>query len=163
MNPLHAALIARLTGDATLLAVLTGGVFGRALKATGPGNTSTAWAVNAATGIAYLRPCAVILDPGEVMHPSGNRDPDIHAYDAWARLFLYAPATDSGKTAIVTADSRAIALFHQWTATLAGVGTAQVVAMPERLGTLDSDEFPGVVFSVRRFRASGTRQIVRAA
>ncbi len=165
---LHDLIAARLAGDATLMATLTGGVWSRALarnqSPTGmpatPGSTPGAFDVAADGSSGRLRPAAVVGAPNEVGHPSGKRGPDALAWDAFVQVHLYAPATATGKAAIETADGRIQALLHGW---MVPGSFATVEALTERVGPIDSDEFPGSVQTYRRFRTTGVRLIERVA
>lgn len=160
MSTLQTAILTRLRADAALTALLPGGLWERPLQqGSGPQATPAAFGPSGPGGVPRLRPCLVLLDPGEVGHPSGDRDRNTQPWDAWARPHLYAPATDAGRALLEQADARLIVLLHDWQ-TPAHVGLR---ALPERGPTLPSDEFPGNLVTYRRFRATGVRVITPAA
>jgi hypothetical protein len=134
-----------LAGDAQLAAILTGGVWTRPLKREGPGATPEAFAP---TG--QVRPAAVVRDGTETADGSG---PDT-AFLGFPQVFLYAPATASGRLAIDAAVTRIVELLHG--ATVDGAGeTGAGLRITSRLGIDDDPVMAGTVMDLIRLQVDG--------
>ncbi len=133
---------ARLQSSAALMGTLTGGVWTREIKRTGPGSTPSAFGPE-----GQIRPAATISDQGEGQHPQGDAVPT--AYNAFPLIFLYAPATESGRQALAAAFNEIVSLLHEWTF-VTTAGPVAFVRVVGRFGVRDSDELPGSVFDYVR-------------
>ncbi len=132
----------RLQSSASLLGTLSGGVWTRELKRTGPGATPGAFGPE-----GQMRPAAVIADQGDNLHPQAAAIPS--AYSSFPQIYLYAPATESGKQAIAGAFGQIVTLLEGWTFQT-DAGPVAFVSIVGRLGLRDSDELPGAVFDYVR-------------
>ena len=142
-----------LAADATLMALLPGGIHDRPLDPDDP-VTAGAWAVvNPATGVKRLWPAAVLLEPQEVAHPFGRNPERRLDVDLWPDLTFYAPAGDMAT--LEAADERAMALLHK-----TRMGLADIAATEFRAAPLRADELPGeIVTFFRRYRVQTVRHI----
>jgi hypothetical protein len=148
-----------LTADATLVGalgvdgyvgILRGGVWTRRLKRMSPGNTPHAF--NGKSEAAQLiRPAAVLIDRGDVPHRQRPAIPS--AYVQTIPIYLYAPATATGKEAIKDARYRIWELLDKYTFVTEN-GPVAFVEYQERLGILDSEEFPEAVYDTVRYRVT---------
>lgn len=159
MATLQQAIVDRLTGDFTLTQPQPGGlgflVWGRWLKKEGGGATPEAW--DAGQG-GRLKRNVVVLDGGEVDHPSGRGGPDWRFWDSFPELHLFAEAHASGKAAIDAAIRRCDALLVGWSVAIDG-GQRVTFRPDARLALEDSEEWPGNVRAVARYRATGARRV----
>lgn len=150
------AIVARLAGDWTLTQSIGFGVYGRWLKRDGPGATVDAF--DAGQG-GRLKRSIVVLDGGEVDHPSGRPGREWRTWDSFPTTHLFAEAHANGKAAIDSALARMEALLVPWAATLPS--GQRVTFEPDSRVTLeDSEAFPGSVVVVARWRATGARRLI---
>lgn len=136
-------------GPAGYSGILQGGIYTRPLKAQGRGETLEAFYTTDKGRL--LRPSAVIIDRGDSPHP--QRDAVPTAYDSFPLIYFYAPAHDTGKTAIRNARERVFDLLHDWTF-ITENGPLAFVEYVDRVGLLDSEEFIGAVFDYCRYRVT---------
>ncbi len=126
--------------------MLQGGVWTRALKREPPGNTPEAF-YDSDKG-KMIRPSAVVLDRGDYIHPQRMAIPS--AYQQIIPIYLYAPATATGKQAITDARRRIFSLLNStWIITADGMHG--VLSYEDRIGVMDSEEFPEAVYDTMRF------------
>lgn len=127
--------------------ILQGGVWTRALKREPPGNTPEAF-YDSDKG-RMIRPSAVLLDRGDTPHRQRAAIPS--AYEQTVPIYLYAPATASGKQAMVNARRRIYSLLNDiWMTT--ENGWPGYLMYIDRLGITDSEEFPEAVYDLLRYR-----------
>lgn len=127
--------------------ILQGGVWTRALKREPPGNTPEAF--YASDKGKMIRPAAVLLDRGDTPHPQRAAVPS--AYVQSLPIYLYAPATATGKQAMTDARRRIFEILSDvWITTTDG-WRGQVLYM-DRIGVTDSEEFPEAVYDLLRYR-----------
>jgi len=127
-------LLERITTDSALSgspeSVLTGGVYDRELKRSGPGSTPGAFNAD-----GHPRPAAVVTDPddnADLLGPGG-------AYQAFPWIYLYAERHASGKAAIANAWDLLFSRLHGWRFATAN-GTGATVTVIGRLGTRDDED-----------------------
>lgn len=145
-----------LTSDATLVGslssagysgILKGGVWSRALKREPPGNTPEAF-YESDKG-RMIRPSAVVLDRGDLPHRQRMAIPT--SYNQRIHIYLYSPATATGKDAMIAARRRIHAILNNlWIVT----EDAQngYLSYDERVGVSDSEEFPEAVYDLLRYQ-----------
>jgi len=144
-----AKILERIATDSAITgapeSVLTGGVYDRELKRTGPGSTPAAFSLE-----GHPRPAGVILDPddnADALGPGG-------AYMAFPWIYLYAERHASGKAAIATAWDLLFGRLHGWRFATAN-GTGATVAVIGRLGTRDDQDDDGRSVGGMRLQVSG--------
>jgi hypothetical protein len=133
--------------------ILRGGLWKRPLKQNGFGATPEAF-TNGSKG-DILMPAAVILDLGDGEHPQQREIPT--AYTALPLIYFYAPATDSGKTAIRNAQERVYDLLKDYVFVTEN-GPLAFVRYVDRVGILDSEEFIGCVFDYCRYEITSRKR-----
>ena len=126
--------------------ILAGGVWTRRLKREPPGQTPEAF--YASDKGRLIRPSAVVLDRGDVPHI--QRDAIPSAYIQPIPIYLYAPATASGKADIVAARKRVYYMLNGWRFTTED-GPVAFVEYRDRVGILDSEEFVEAVYDTLRY------------
>lgn len=160
MATLQIAIRDRLAADAALTAAQPGGlgfkVWSRWLTPSGPGATPEAF--DAARGGRLLRN-VVVTDGGEVGAPA--RQPSgMRRWDSFPQVYVFAEAHEAGKQAARDAVLRVERLLAGWEVALDG---ATVGFLPDSVLALDdSEQFPGNIVLVARWRATGARQMVPA-
>jgi hypothetical protein len=160
MAEIQKAITDYLALDFTLTQPQPGGlgflVWSRWLVAgTGPGSTPEAF--NAGAG-GRLRRNIVVLDGGEVDHPSPRPGRDWRTWDSFPTTHLFAEAHANGKAAIDAAIARMETLLVPWRLVLPS-GQRVSFEPDSRLVLEDSDQFPGNVVAVVRWRATGARRL----
>jgi hypothetical protein len=143
----YGAIRDRLGASVALAAVATGGVWDRPLvrpAATGfpanPGQTAAAFDAD-----GRVKPAVVVPDEGEQADPLG---PDA-AMQGFPLVWLYAPPTAQGKTAIGQMRAECWTLLHGWHVATDN-GTDAETRIVGRLGVRDApDDFPAVVDYLR--------------
>lgn len=146
-----------LAADTTLLGtletdgytgILRGGVWTRRLKREPPGHTPQAF--NGTDEAAKLiRPAAVILDRGDAPHRQRPAIPS--AYQQTIPVYVYAPATATGKEEIAAARYRIWELLDKFVFATEN-GPMAFVEYVDRVGILDVEEFPEAVCDTMRYR-----------
>lgn len=134
-----------LAADATLAEVATGGVLTRSLKKTPPGATTSAF-----TASGQTKPTVVVKDRGEESDVSGPGD----AYMAFPQIWLYAPTTTSGHSAIEAMFIRIKDLLHG-TSFPSPYGTGVGVTIIGRMGADDDPVLPATLVDMVRLQADG--------
>lgn len=155
------AIVDRLKGDPVFYPGLAvGGVYERPLKAgKGEGSTPAAFWVDPGdpAKVIRLREAVVVADGGEVLPSDGPiAVADLRLWQTFPRLFVYVPATSTGKVALDAIDDRARWLLAGWQAQLAH-GYALSLDVLERTAAIESDEFPGSLVCYRRYRGEYLR------
>jgi hypothetical protein len=150
-----ATLVGTLSGE-SYTGILKGGVWTRRLKREPPGDTPAAF-YQSDKG-RMIKPSAVVLDGGERRHEAEGA---IHgAYRQTVRIFLYAPATASGKQAIHDAAdiiwSLVSFLPSGWAIPLPN-GNSGFASLLSRTGIAESEQFSEAVFDVLSFEIVGRR------
>jgi len=142
-------LMERIATDSALAgvpeSVLTGGVYDRELKRTGPGSTPAAFSDD-----GHAKPAAVITDQGDnadTLGPGG-------AYLAFPWIYLYALRTDNGKLAVANAWDLLFSRLHGWRFTTAN-GTGATVTVIGRLGRRDDQDDTTRVVDGMRLQVTG--------
>lgn len=158
---LPTALLARLQGDPVLTAEPPGGlgfrIFNRWLVKTGPGKTDDAFDLDRG---GRLRRSIVVLDAAESDTP--DRQPE-----GTKRLFtaptthIFAEAHENGRLAVNQAYRRIERLLLGFEVALSPDERVGFVA-GTRLFIEDSEQFPGNVVIVARWRFTGTRRLLPA-
>jgi hypothetical protein len=147
-TPTTASVIhARLTGDATLTTLLTGGIYTRPIKRSGDGATPNAFST---TPPYWVRPAAVVTDGTDEAMPLG---PDA-AFSSFPWVYLYGTRDDTGKNTIANAWDRMFSLLHNWRFAT-GRGTGARVTVIGRLGVIDDDEDSTRVVGGMRLQVTG--------
>jgi hypothetical protein len=149
MPTMMAELMTVLSNDPTLTAVLTGGIYDREIKSTGPGSTPAAFGP-----AGQVRPTASLVDRGETMHPAALIGVAPNAYLGFPLVYLYAQAVASGKAAIRDAKRRIRELVHGYRWTDDGGWQSEMVYL-DSWGIHDSDEYPGAVYDYVRLSVRG--------
>lgn len=140
-----AALVGTL-GASGYSGVLQGGVWARPLKEKGNGATPEAFYVNQKGN--FVRPAAVVLDRGDAEHAQQTWIPT--AYSAVPVIYLYAPATHSGRTSIEDARELIFDLLNDWNYQTDN-GPIAFLRYMGRFGVSDSEEFVGAIFDYCRY------------
>jgi hypothetical protein len=139
-----AQALARLQADSALAGILTGGLYDRSLKRTGPGATPDAYAP---TPPHQPRPAGVLIDDGDDADPQGFTGGHLGFCSFWC----YAPPTTNGRAAIANAIDRARHLLVGWQfATGNGTG-GRFETVGQRLGVRDDPVDEGRVLDRIRF------------
>lgn len=136
-----------LTTDASLTALLPGGIYNQPLKREGPGSTPNAFAP---TPPYQPRPAAVITDgtdQADVFGPDGS-------FQSFPWIYLYATPTANGKATIANAWDLIFGKVHGWRFAT-GNGTGAVVQVIGRLGVLDDPEDAQRVLGGMRLQVTG--------
>lgn len=128
--------------------ILRGGVWERRLKREPPGNTPHAFS-GEDEAAKLIRPAAVVLDRGDEPHPQRPAIPS--AYYQPVPIYLYAPATGTGKAALKDARRRIWELLHDLVFPTED-GPMAFVEYINRQGILDCEEFPEAVQDIVRYR-----------
>lgn len=141
-----------LRGDATLSALLPGGIFDVPLDPD-DSRTADAWLAHPVTNVPHLQPCAVLLEPQEVESTANWRTERAFAVDQWPDLHIYAEIAERAR--LDAADARAMTILHR-----TFIGVAEISATAFRGPLLIQDELPGEVWStLRRFRIQTVRHV----
>lgn len=141
------SILNRLTGDASLTATLTGGIYDRPIKREGDGSTPDAFAD---TRPYQPRPAAVVTDGtdgADLLGPNGS-------YQSFPWVYLYAPPHQSGKNTIADAWDQMHSLLHNWRLPTAN-NTDALVTVIGRLGVMDDPEMPDRVLGGMRLQVTG--------
>ena len=146
-------ILNRLTTDADLTALLSGGIYDRELKREGPGATPNAFAP---TPPNQVRPAAVVRDDGDNDDVFGPRG----AQQTFVTLWVYAPATANGKEAIATAIDMARSRLIGWQMPTANGAAATVETVAGRLGVRDDPVMTGTVVDNVRFQVTGLWRVI---
>lgn len=154
MQEVRSLIVQRLAGDSTLYpALVPGGIWDRPIKAgQGQGATPAAFWVDPQdpARLVRLRRCIYVADGGDVSGVGGPANIDGEVRNTYPRLYYYVDATASGKTALDQIDARCILMLHHWQTTLQGTGTAVTFRVLNMTETMDSEDFPGILFATRR-------------
>lgn len=135
----------RLTGEAALTAILTGGIYKRELKRSGPGSTPDAFGPE-----GQPRPAAVVVDRGDITDTLG---PDAAFFGA-PEVWFYAGAYDNGRATIEAAWELAFGLLHRWRFPTVN-GTAVEARVVGRLGVRDDPAMDGRLLDTMRLQTAG--------
>lgn len=161
MATVQSAIAARLAADPTLTAAQPGGlgftVFDRWLAKTGPGNTAAAFDD---TKGGRLKRAIVVLDGAEQDEPA-RQPAETKRIFTVPTTHIFAEAHANGKQAANDAYRRIEALLLGWDVVL-GAGERVGFVSGSRLVLDDSEQFPGNIVIVARWRLTGTRQLVPA-
>ncbi len=159
MAELQKAIRDYLALDLTLTQTQPGGlgfvVFDRWLV-TPPGPGSTPEAFDMGQG-GRLKRSIVVLDGGEVAHPSPRAGRDWRQWDSHPSMHVFAEAHATGKAAVDTALARIEILLVPWRLTLPS-GQRVSFEPDNRLALEDSSAFPGNVVVIARWRATSARR-----
>lgn len=127
--------------------ILRGGVWTRPLKRDAP--AATVEAFYAGEKGRMIRPSAVVMDLGDILHPQERWIPS--AYVQTVPIYIYAPANNDGKEAIARARARIYDVLQDYVFAT-DAGPRAFVAYNDRTGVRDSEEFPEAVLDVVRYR-----------
>lgn len=163
MATLQRAIADRLSADSALTGAQPTGlgftVFDRWLIPSGPGATPGAFD---ATQGNRLKRSIVVLDGGEVAHAGQPRPGhDGRRWDSYPQTYLFAEAHANGKAAAHAAARRIEALLIGWEVTIDG-GQRVAFIDVELRALEDSDQWPGNIVLMARWRAVGSRRLVPA-
>lgn len=139
---MRGAVATLLSADATLLALLTGGIHGGADEISRQ-ETPTAFDAN-----GELRPCLLIKD--STLTPDASTIPGAARHVL--RLFYYQPA---GVATIAAARARVYALLHRQRVTVSGVRVIELDHLGDLLG--QPDDALGCQVELSRWEAALTR------
>ena len=124
------AVIDRLATDPALSAILTGGVYGRAVKRTGDQATPYAYSPDPPH---HARPAAIVVDDGDSADLTGPPAAQVGFVSVW----FYAPCTVSGRTAVAEAIERTRQLLAGWSFPAVSGLPARFDGPGQRLGARD--------------------------
>lgn len=160
MADIQRAIYDRLAGDSRLTAVVPVGLqftlLNRWPTRSAPGATPTAFKPDGS-----LKRLVIVLDGGEVEHPSGATQRQFR-WDSFPTLHIVAEAHDTGRWAVKQADQRIAEILSAALLSQTTEGATEQISF--RLdGTVgpreDFEGFPGSVRMIRRWRATGTRRL----
>lgn len=143
-----AILVGTLDGDG-YSGLLQGGVWNRPLKREPPGDTPQAFYPSERGRM--LRASAVVIDRGDQPHPQEDAIPSAYVQRIW--VYLYAPATRTGKDQVVQARYRVWDLLNDWNF-VTERGPVAFVKYSDRVGMFDSEEFPEAVYDLTRYNVT---------
>lgn len=104
-----------------------------------------------------LKRCIVVLDGGEVAHPS-RQNFDFRRWDSFPTTQIFAEAHLNGKQAAQDAYLQIESMLINWQAIVSGQRIG--FQTESRLNLEDDDSFPGNVRIVATWRATGVRKLV---
>lgn len=167
MTTLQKAIKDRLAGDWALTQPQPGAlgfqIFDRWLVYPGnfakPTPGSTPEAFDQGQG-GRLRRSIVVLAGGDVDSPSSQMR-DVRRWDSYPRLYFFAEAHANGKQAIEDAKLRVEDLLVPWEVVITR-GQRVSFRPADEVPLEDSEQFPGNVVCIVRWRATGTRRLAAA-
>ena len=135
----------RLTGDNSLLTVLPGGIWDRAIKREGVGATPGAF-----DQYGDPLPAAVVMDGTDEQTAFG---PDA-SFQSFPWIYLYAQPHANGKAAIATAWDLMFSLLHKWRFATPNSTDAEVHVIG-RLGVMDDPDVDDRLLGGMRLQVTG--------
>lgn len=140
-------IVDRLKNDAPLMEILTGGVYGRPIVASGPGATEEAFVGGNARKIKPSATVEEADDSADWLGPRGS-------FVGLRRVKFYAQTHDTGRTAINAAMARSITLLYGFDVVEAS-GSGGELEVSGRRGPADSDQIDGALDAYIEVRVTG--------